>query len=84
MALQVVRKKRHRNDVAVQASLLRWFTNARMQNAPISRGILTERAVHFNTIDGWLSRWEQRNNIVFKKLHAGKKKMSINQLLKTG
>lgn len=50
-----------------------------MQNAPISRRILTAKAAyftlnlgHFLLTNGWLSRWKERINIVFKKLHVEK------------
>ena len=27
---------------------------------------------NFNPIDGWLTRWKERNNIVYRKLHGEK------------
>ncbi|KAK9720860.1 Tc5 transposase DNA-binding domain [Popillia japonica] len=40
------KRKRIRDgkDVAVENALLQWFRNVRTQNAPISRGILMEKA----------------------------------------
>ena len=65
----------------IEESLLEWFRNARFKKVPISLGILCEKAEQFaqtmfveniNPIDGWLTRWMEKNNIVYRKLHGKK------------
>lgn len=76
------KRQREGKNVTVETALLRWFTKVRTQNAPISRGILMEKAVYFASnlghedfkpTDGWLSRWKDRHNIVYKKVCGEKK-----------
>ncbi|XP_056008513.1 tigger transposable element-derived protein 6-like [Ostrea edulis] len=77
-------RKRQRSGKAptVESALTEWFTAARSRDIPISSNILQEKAVDlasqmnindFNATSGWLSRWKQRNNIGFKKMHGEKK-----------
>lgn len=75
------KRKRLGKAEDVEGALLDWFKNARLKKIPISRGILSEKAEHFAQMmgvenftpsNGWLTRWKQRNNIVFRKLHGEK------------
>jgi hypothetical protein len=82
------RRKRVRTgkDVDVEKALVEWVKNARQQDIPISGPILTEKAKHlatqmnkpdFTPTNGWLERWKDRNNIVYKKIHGEKKDPGI-------
>lgn len=73
------RRKRVRTgkDVDVEKALVEWVKNARQQDIPISGPILTEKAKYlatqmnkpdFTPTNGWLDRWKDRNNIVYKKI----------------
>ncbi|GBN34699.1 Tigger transposable element-derived protein 4 [Araneus ventricosus] len=65
----------------IETALLEWFKNARERKIPISRAILFQKAHDFANLfgdsdfkatDGWLNRWKDRNNIVYRKLHGEK------------
>lgn len=58
-----------------------WFKQASAMNAPINRSILMIKnndlakkmgEINFNATDGWLTRWKDRHDIVYKKLHGEK------------
>ncbi|XP_061175614.1 tigger transposable element-derived protein 6-like [Saccostrea echinata] len=76
-------RKRHRSGKAptVEGALTEWFTKARSKDLPVSSAVLTEKAedlaarmnIEFTATNGWLSRWKQRNNISYKKMHGEKK-----------
>jgi len=77
------KRKRNGQNVDVEESLLRWFQQARNLNVPVSNSILQEKSINlalqlgvdnFSPTIGWLTRWKNRNNIVFKKT-CGEKKM---------
>ena len=81
-------RKRHRSGKAavVEAALSTWSTNARARDIPLSSPVLEEKASDiakhldkpdFKPSTGWLSRWKERNNIVFKKQHGEKKDADI-------
>ncbi|XP_052260398.1 uncharacterized protein LOC127864620 isoform X1 [Dreissena polymorpha] len=81
-------RKRHRSGKAadVEAALSTWFTDARSRGIPVSGPILEEKACalakkldkpEFQPSSGWLSRWKERNNIVFKKRHGEEKKSDL-------
>lgn len=81
-------QKRHRSGKAadVEAALSTWFTNARARDIPLSGPVLEEKASDiskhldkpdFKPSTSWLSRWKERNNIVFKKQHWEKKDADI-------
>ncbi|KAI8488922.1 hypothetical protein Bbelb_334400 [Branchiostoma belcheri] len=77
------RKRKREGKVGdVEEALYRWFLNARAKNFPLSGPILKEKSkglaealgiTYFNPTDGWLSRWKERNDIVFKRAHGEKK-----------
>ena len=65
------------NHNGVETELLKWFTEMRANNVPISGPILKAKAttiaerqgkVGWECNDGWLSRFKKRHNIVFKTL----------------
>ncbi|XP_041361927.1 tigger transposable element-derived protein 4-like [Gigantopelta aegis] len=77
-------RKRLRSGKAedVEGALSEWFDSARSRDIPVSGPILAEKAkdlakhLHkedFNPTNGWLSRWKERHNIVYKRLHGEKK-----------
>lgn len=77
-------RKRHRSGKAadVEDALSTWFTHARSRDIPLSGPVLEEKASDlakkldkpdFKPSSGWLSRWKERNNIVFKRQHGEKK-----------
>jgi len=76
-------RKRKRTGKAedVEEALLRWFSQARSRQLPVSGPLLMEKAnslaeglglTDFKTTVGWLERWKERNNIKFKKQHGEK------------
>lgn len=76
------KRKRNGQNVDVEESLLRWFQQARNLNVPVSNSILQEKSINlalqlgvdnFSPTIGWLTRWKNRNNIVFKKTCEEKK-----------
>ncbi|XP_064165140.1 tigger transposable element-derived protein 4-like [Anguilla rostrata] len=71
------KRKREGKDVEVEDALLRWFVNARAKSVPLSGPTLMETAKalaeslgdpDFKPTEGWLSRWKERNNIVFRRV----------------
>ena len=77
-------RKRQRSGKAedVEGALSQWFNNARARDIPVSGPILAEKAKDlakhlnredFNPTNGWLSRWKERHNIVYKRIHGEKK-----------
>ncbi|GBN80186.1 Tigger transposable element-derived protein 4 [Araneus ventricosus] len=65
----------------IETALLEWFKIARERKIPISRPILFQKAQDFTNLfgysdfkatDGWLARWKDRSNIVYRKLHGEK------------
>nr|XP_042912844.1 tigger transposable element-derived protein 6-like [Parasteatoda tepidariorum] len=75
------KRKREGKSEEIEMALLEWFKNARERRIPISRGILFHKAQDFANLfgdsdfkatDGWLTRWKERNNIVYRKLHGEK------------
>ncbi|XP_066258787.1 tigger transposable element-derived protein 4-like [Euwallacea similis] len=60
----------------VDKAVLEWFKSARMQNLPISGGLIKEKALEFSrklgqpnfkTSTGWLENWKRRCDICHKK-----------------
>ncbi|XP_041347231.1 tigger transposable element-derived protein 4-like [Gigantopelta aegis] len=81
-------RKRQRTGKAanVEKALSEWFSVARQKDIPISGPILAAKAKDlaekmniddFNPTSGWLSRWKERNTIVYKKLHGEKKDADV-------
>lgn len=75
------KRKRESKSKATDEALFMWFKQASAMNAPINRSILMTKAndlakkmgeVNFNATDGWLTRWKDRHDIVYKKLHGEK------------
>lgn len=76
-------RKRKRTGKAedVEEALLRWFSQARSRQLPVSGPMLIEKAnqfaagfgiENFSATNGWLERWKKRENIKFKQLHGEK------------
>ena len=74
---QNVKRRRLRTGAheALDAAVFKWFFNMRIQNVPLSGGIIQEKASiyakelnieNFRASDGWLRRWKERRNITFK------------------
>lgn len=70
------KRRRDGKDTEIEEALFKWYVRARQAEVPISRQILTKKAkdlaeqfgnTKFKATDGWLSRWKQRNNIVFRR-----------------
>ncbi|XP_066293140.1 tigger transposable element-derived protein 6-like [Branchiostoma lanceolatum] len=81
------KRKREGKDGAVEDALHRWFVNARAMGAPVSGPILLEKAKDlaeslgdsdFKPTEGWLSRWKDRHNIVFKRAHGEKRDADVS------
>jgi hypothetical protein len=75
------KRKRESKSKATDEALFVWFKQASAMNAPINRSILMAKAndlakkmgeINFNATDGWLTRWKDRHDIVYKKLHGEK------------
>ncbi|GBN52467.1 Tigger transposable element-derived protein 4, partial [Araneus ventricosus] len=75
------KRKREGKSEEIETALLEWFKNARERKIPISRAILFQKAQDFANLfgdsdfkatEGWLTRWKDRNNIVYRKLHGEK------------
>ncbi|XP_025206204.1 tigger transposable element-derived protein 4-like [Melanaphis sacchari] len=75
------KRKRESKSKATDEALFMWFKQASAMNAPINRSILMTKAndlakkmgkINFNATDGWLTRWKDRHDIVYKKLHGEK------------
>ena len=65
----------------VEEALLRWFSQARSHQFPVSGPILMEKAgqlasglgvANFKANRWWLERWKTRNGTQFKKQHGEK------------
>jgi hypothetical protein len=76
-------RKRKRTGKAedVEEALLRWFSQARSRQVPVSGPMLMEKAnclaeglglSDFKATVGWLERWKERKGIQFKKQHGEK------------
>ena len=61
----------------VESAILKWFSNVREQNVPVSGPILLAKAEefakkleveNFRASTGWLERFKERNGITFKKV----------------
>ena len=61
----------------IENAILKWFSNAREQGAPISGPVLLKKAndfaemlgiTNFKASTGWLERFKERNGITFKKV----------------
>jgi hypothetical protein len=75
------RKRKHEGKChAVDEALLVWFKQVSSYNAPINCSILLQKAndfgekleEDFKVTNGWLTRWKERHDIVYKKLHGEK------------
>lgn len=75
------KRKREGKSQATDEALFIWFQQALLQNAPINRAILMEKAnclakkldeEDFRATDGWLTRWKERHGIIYKKLQGEK------------
>lgn len=80
------KRKRLGHFTSVDDALLIWFKQAAAMKAPMNRDILKDKARtfaqevgidDFSASDGWLSRWKERNGIVFKKLHGEKEDCDV-------
>jgi hypothetical protein len=76
-------RKRKRTGKAedVEEALLRWFSQARSRQVPVSGPMLMEKAnclaeglglSDLKATVGWLERWKERKGIKFKKQHGEK------------
>jgi len=76
-------RKRNRTGKVedVEEALLRWFSQARSRQLPVSGPLLMEKVnmlaeglglTEFRATVGWLECWKERNNIKFKKQHGEK------------
>lgn len=83
-------RKRSRSGKSndVEEALLLWFKHVREKNAPITRDVLLTKAgqlasefgiENFTPTDGWLTRWKNRNNIVYKKMHGESLQSDVNE-----
>ena len=59
----------------LETAVFKWFLSLRRQNVPLFGALIQEKASqyakelsieHFKASDGWLRRWEERNNVIFK------------------
>ena len=76
MGTNIKRKKlKSGNYELVDQDIFNWFLNMRSQNVPSSASTIQKRAVtlvkelnteNFQASDGWLRRWNERNNLSFK------------------
>ena len=75
------KRKRVGKSEDVEEGLLRWFSQARAHQLPISGPLLMQKAeklaqglgfTDFKATSGWLERWKTRNSIQFKKQHGEK------------
>ncbi|XP_030069561.1 tigger transposable element-derived protein 4-like [Microcaecilia unicolor] len=73
------KRKRAGKAEEVEEALLRWFSQVRSRQFPVSGPLLMEKAGQlagclglndFKATVGWLERWKRRNNITFKKQHG--------------
>lgn len=60
---------------SIDKAVYKWFMNARERNVPIGGYIIREKALDFakelnitdfKASDGWLDRWKNRHNVVFR------------------
>ena len=60
---------------SIHKAVYKWFMNARERNVPIGGYIIREKALNFakelnitnfKASDGWLGRWKNRYNVVFR------------------
>jgi hypothetical protein len=74
------KRKREGKCHAVDEALLVWFKQASSYNAPINHFILLQKAndfgqklkEDFKATDGWLTRWKEKDSIIYRKLHEEK------------
>ena len=75
------KRKRAGKSEDVEEALLRWFSQARSHQLPVSGPLLIQKAdqlahglgmTDFKATNGWLERWKTRNAIQFKKQHGEK------------
>ena len=80
------KRKREGKFNSMDEALLFWFKQAPEMNAPLNRGVLKVKAKNFAqglgisdfvASDGWLSRWKERNGIVYKKLQGEKQDCDV-------
>jgi hypothetical protein len=82
------RKRKHEGKRhAVDEVLLVWFKQVSSYNAPISHSILLQKANNFGekledfkATNGWLTRWKERHNIVYKNFTEKNKILMARQL----
>ena len=70
------RKKSKKSDNKdLDEAVFTWFINARSSNIPVNEIIIKEKALSlaksleltdFRVSDGWLDKWKQRHNVIFK------------------
>ncbi|XP_017487693.1 PREDICTED: tigger transposable element-derived protein 3-like [Rhagoletis zephyria] len=67
------------NGSQIDKLCLNWFAQVRNKRIPISGPIIKAKALeiaqqlgvtNFNASDGWLEKWEKRNNISFKSIQG--------------
>jgi len=75
------KRKRVGKSEDIEEALVRWFSQARSRQLPVSGPLLMEKAdqlahglgiTDFKATNGWLERWKTRNAIQFKKQHGEK------------
>lgn len=71
------KKLRMSNFEDIEEALIKWFSHARSQNAPISGLVLREKALEianefglkdFSASNGWIERFKERHGLKFKKI----------------
>ena len=76
----------------VESAILKWFSNVREQNVPVSGPILLAKAEefakkleveNFKASTGWLERFKERNGITFKKVFGEAKSVDTASTVMT-
>ena len=67
---------------SIDKAVYKWFMDARERNVPIGGYIIREKALDFakelnitdfKASDGWLDRWKNRHNVVFRAISGGER-----------
>ena len=67
---------------SIDKAVYKWFMNARERNVPIGGYIIREKALDFakelkitdfEAADGWLDRWKNKHNVVFRAISGEEK-----------
>ncbi|XP_026804076.1 tigger transposable element-derived protein 4-like [Rhopalosiphum maidis] len=74
-----VKKMRTTPYLDIDSCLLKWFTQCRDKNIPVSRKILLEKSnkyaqqlghTNFKASNGWLTNWKKRHDVVFRTVNG--------------